>query len=291
MSQPLVARCETPARLRELAEQAARAGGRVARAAFGGESRVRMKPDRSEVTEADLAAERAAIESLRTARPHDAFLAEEQTGAAADPSARPAQVCWVIDPIDGTRNFVRGIPWLATSVAALCDGWPVAGAIYDPLRDVCYTAHRDGGAWEGTRRLEIASAAPSTALDAATGESVRTAPVGRPSKPLIAIPSTRHESARAFVLRALDEFVVRNLGSSSLHLALVAAGRLDAALLAGCKLWDIAAGWLLVTQAGGRMTRPDGGELFPVDLARYAGQDMPCLAAAAWLHSRLVGGG
>ncbi len=297
MSDPHVAHPEAPARLRELAEQAARAGGRVACSAFGTENRVRLKSDRSEVTDADLAAERAVIELLRAARPQDAFLAEEQAGGAGLRAggagfrpADPAQVCWVIDPIDGTRNFIRGVPWFATCVAAVSCGWPIAGAIYDPLRDVCYTAQREGGAWEGSRPLKLASAPP-----AQTGEAPASPPAaalsGRPSRPLVAIPSTRHEMARPLVQRLLDEFVVRNLGSSALHLALVAAGRLDGALLTGCKLWDIAAGWLVVTESGGRMTRLDGGELFPVDLAGYDGAEMPCVAATAWLHSRLVPGG
>lgn len=289
MSRTHAALTETPARLCELAEQAARSGGQVARAAFGGESRVRLKPDRSEVTDADLASERAVIESLRAVRPHDAFLAEEQSVPAGFQPANPAQVCWVIDPIDGTRNFVRGIPWFATCVTAVRNGWPVASAIYDPLRDLCYTAYREGGAWAGSRRLQLASAAPSPAQ--AAGPPVAGTHAGRNPKPLIAIPSTRHDSARALVLRSLEEFVVRNLGSSSLHLALVAAGQLDAALLTGCRLWDIAAGWLLVTQAGGRMTDPDGPELFPVDVTGYAGQEISCLAAAAWLHGRLVQSG
>lgn len=294
MSEPHLARLEPPARLRGLAEQAARAGGRVARAAFGTEGHVRMKPDRSEVTDADLAAEHAVIEFLRIARPYDVFLAEEQTPAAgsspgcADGSAaNPGVVCWVIDPIDGTRNFIRGVPWFATCVTAMSGGWPIASATYDPLRDVCYSAQREGGTWEGSRRLSVASA-HTTLTGEAPASGPATALTGRNPRPLVAIPSTRHETARSLVLRSLDEFVVRNLGSSALHLALVAAGQLDAALLTGCKLWDIAAGWLMVTESGGRMTRLDGGDLFPVDVARYAGAEMPCVAATAWLHSRLV---
>jgi myo-inositol-1(or 4)-monophosphatase len=294
MSDPHVAYPETPAGLRELAEQAARVGGRVACAAFGTENRVRLKSDRSEVTDADLAAERAVIELLRAARPHDAFLAEEQTGVAGfQPGGaglqpvHPARICWVIDPIDGTRNFIRGVPWFATCVAAVSGGWPIAGAIYDPLRDVCYTAQRGEGAWESGRPLKLASL-PPVQTDEAPALPPAAAQTGRHPRPLVAIPSTRHEAARTLVLRSLDEFVVRNLGSSALHLALVAAGRLDGALLTGCKLWDIAAGWLVVTESGGRMTRLDGSELFPVDVAGYSGAEMPCVAATAWLHSRLL---
>ena len=107
--------------LRLLAERAARLGGRLARAYAGAPLGVRLKSDRSEVTDADEATQAALIRELRAARPADAFLTEEvqPPGPEAPPSPCNDRVCWVIDPIDGTRNFVRGLPVYACSVAAM----------------------------------------------------------------------------------------------------------------------------------------------------------------------------
>ena len=189
--------------------------------------------------------------------------------------ASPQSIWWIIDPLDGTRNYVRGVPLFACSVAAMCEGVPVAGAVYDPIGEVMYAADATTGAHVNGRPLSSRAA-----------EAFRPPPGA--DKLVVAIPSARHRRGRALVRAVLERHVVRNLGCTTLHLALVAAGRFDAAVTNNSKLWDIAAGWLLVSQAGGVITGHGGDELFPVDVARYKGGEIPVLAGTRAAHARLL---
>jgi len=297
MSRPRPAgatRVPSPQRLRRLAEGAALIGGRIVRAAYGRSYTVSLKRDGSEVTTIDLTAERGILACLRAQRPQDVFIAEERStpnGRAAPgfwkqrPEARKAEahLVWAIDPLDGTRNFIRGVPLFACSVAALQDGEPVAGAIYDPLRDVLYSAAAGHGAFANGRRLRLTQGA-SRRGNAADG-------VLAPRRRLIvAIPSVRCRMARGLVRRVLAQHVVRNLGTTALHLALVAEGGFDAAISNNSRLWDIAAGALLVIEAGGVISTPDGQALFPLDMRAYRGGPIPTLAGARAAHARLLRG-
>ena len=264
--------------LRELAEHAARAGGDVARQCFHAAYAIRHKADGSEVTEADEAAQAAVIAALRARRPHDALIAEESLedvpGAAA-----PADdvLCWIIDPIDGTRNYVRGIPLYAVAVAAMFGGYPVAAAIYIPDRDDMYSASRAEG-------FLVNGTAP-------TARAVKADTSGRARKPLAGIPSSFHGAAHGVMQDWMSRVVVRNLGSTATHLAMVAAGQFQAALVSGSRLWDIAAGWLLIDLTGGVMTTLDGRPVFPFNVAAYAGEPITSLAACdPQMHARLLPG-
>ncbi len=306
--------------LRELAESAARVGGELARASFGQTQIVSLKADRSEVTETDIAAERAIIAHIRDRRPDDAFIGEEAVGrghggtAAREqgagnrergtesttrkrrpsrnpqspivnpqssipnlqsPIANPQSICWVIDPLDGTRNYVRNLPIFTCAVAAMRGGQPIAGAIFDPTQNVMYSAALGHGVYIDGRRISPAKAASS-------GDDEPKATL------LVGIPSTLRPSIRKLVLHAVRQHVVRNLGSAALHLALVATGGLDAAVFGNSKLWDIAAGALLITEAGGLVTTPNGKPVFPIDLARYAGEEIAVLAGTPEAHARLL---
>ncbi len=266
--------------LRLLAEQAARAGGAVARNAFRSELSVRPKADGSEVTDADEAAQAAIIACLEAQRPGDALLAEE-TLPTAEHKRRPAPagdvISWIIDPIDGTRNYVHGIPLYAVSVAAMFGGLPQAGAIHVPDRDDMYSASAPEGVLLNGRPIP-----PPRPLTPAPG---------RPAKPLVGIPSSLRGAAYDLMQSWIPRVIVRNLGSTAMHLAMVAAGQLQAALSADGRLWDIAAGWLLVKCAGGRTTGLGGGDVFPIDLATYAGEPIPTVAAQdAALHAKLLAG-
>lgn len=263
-------------RLRGLAEAAARAGGDVARRYFGATCDVRLKADGSEVTEADRAAQAAVIAVLRAARPRDAIIAEEEF-VLSDPPPAPTNdnLCWAIDPLDGTRNFVRGIPLYVCSVAALLAGVPLVGAIYDPLRDRLYSASRAEGFF-------INVEPQASCLDSAPR------PTGRNPRPVVALPSTPAGPIAATAHAWLERFVCRNLGSAALHLALVATGELEAMLADNPRLWDVAAGWVLITAVGGRLTSPTGNPLFPLDVSRYNNEEMPLIAAGARLHAQLI---
>jgi myo-inositol-1(or 4)-monophosphatase len=266
--------------LRVLAEQAARAGGLVARQKFGHPCTVRRKPDGSEVTDVDEAAQAAVLACLRAARPQDAVIAEEGladggAGAATRaPVGRPPGApapdagtgfCWIIDPLDGTRNYVQRIPLYTCSVAVAYRGDPAAGALYDPERDEMYSVSQDGPVLlNGEAILPVRPGRPS---DSALG------------RPLVGIPSSLRGPAYALVRGWGPRVIVRNLGSAALHLAMVAVGQLQAAVMSDTRVWDIAAGGLMVMAAGGLLTALDGRPVFPVDLARYAGEPIACLAS------------
>lgn len=242
------------AEIRTLAERACRAGARVAREVFGRVHAVELKPDHTEVTAIDRAAQAAIIEEIERARPADCIVAEEEF-------SRPphgAELTWVIDPIDGTRNFVRGIPFFASAVACVRAGWPLVGAICDPLTDRVYSAQavvHPGGELRGALFIDGQPARP---------------PVGderRLSRPIVAIPSVNpriRTTATELVQDWMSRFIIRDFGSSAQHTVMVALGQLDAAICSG-HLWDVAAGWPMVVAAGGDMLRPDGRRLFPLD--------------------------
>jgi myo-inositol-1(or 4)-monophosphatase len=261
----------SPAALRLIAEHAARTGGRIARGYFGRVSAVRLKGDRSEVCDADEAAQAAIVAELLAQRPEDALLTEETLRLPAgqeSPALSGDRVCWVIDPLDGTRNFVRGIPLYACSVAAMLDGWPICGAIFDPVREVLYSAGGAGG-------LVVAGAGGALA------EDIRARLGGSLGRPVVGIPSSPKGPVAPIAHRWLDRFVCRSLGSTALQLAWVASGELDATLSDNARLWDITAGWTLVTAAGGRVTSPEGRPLFPLAVQAYRGGELPALAARA----------
>ena len=197
------------------------------------------------VTEADREVEQLIRDRLAAARPDDGFLGEE-----SDPQPGTSGITWVVDPIDGTVNYAYGIPHYAVSIAAVT-GEPVPGAweaqaaaVYSPVVDELFRAHRGGGAWLGERRLEVSRVTDAGAL-LATGFGYD--------------PAT-HDGDLARVRRMM--VLARDLrrgGAASLDLAYVAAGRLDGYFERGLKPWDHAAGALLVTEAGGVVGGRSGG--------------------------------
>lgn len=279
--------------LRRWAEEAARIGGRVAREWFGTNPSVRLKADRSEVTDADEAAQAAIVDYLRRQRPDDALLTEEtlrpELGSPSSPTPSADRLCWVIDPIDGTRNFIRGVPLFACSVGVMIGGEPVAGAVYDPVRDELVSADRGGPLllngrpheppkpWETFLESRGTGSQPAAPADA--GQTPRPV-VGLPSMPIGVVAERAHQW--------LDRYVCRCLGSTALHLAYVALGRLEAMLADNARLWDVAAGVVLVRAAGGDAASPNGQPLFPADVAAYCGEQMPIVAAGPRLRARLA---
>jgi myo-inositol-1(or 4)-monophosphatase len=184
------------------------------------------------VTEVDKAAERLIFDRLLTARPGDGFLGEE--GASADSSSG---VQWVVDPIDGTVNFVYGLPQYAVSIAAAVDGKSVAGVVLNVETGERFTATQGGGAYLDGDRLEIVPAdKPLSQRLVATGFSYE----------------ERVKRAQTVAVSALLHEVrdIRRLGSAALDLCAVAAGRVDAYVEEGLNLWDMAAGGLVATEAG-----------------------------------------
>lgn len=192
------------------------------------------------VSTADLKAERTLKAELTRARPGWGLLFEE---GGAEPGADPRHR-WIVDALDGTTNFLHGIPHFAISIAAERDGEIVAGLIYEPARDAMYWAEKGAGAYVNDRRLRVS--ARRRLAEAVIGCEV--VPADDPPA---------HLAALAAVMAATAG--VRQMGSAALALAYVAAGRLDGFWEFGLAPWDMAAGILLVREAGGYVSDLSGG--------------------------------
>jgi len=199
------------------------------------------------VTAADLASEEFILRSLKAAFPQDDFLAEE---SAAQTNASDGTV-WCVDPLDGTVNFVHGIPMYAVSIARLRNGKPDLAVVHLPCLGETFHARKGGGAWLGARQISVSSAAKPLESLLATG-----------------FPYRRHELAdnnlENFQRMFLHQQGVRRMGSAATDLAYVAAGRLDGFWELHLSPWDVAAGVLLVSEAGGIVDTivPGGDYLF-----------------------------
>lgn len=252
--------------------------GRLAREAAGiaapyvSRITVSRKADNSIVTEADHAVQAHVLSEIAAAYPDHAICAEETVRRPQAHAAREAaRFTWVVDPIDGTRNFAASLPCYATAIAVLDGGVPIVGVIYEHNLARLFAATAGGGVMLNDR-----PAGPKTAIPH--------------SDTLVAVPSNKDRLTIEVLARwlATPGIVYRSFGSTALHLALVAQGALDAAFCKRCKLWDIAAGVLMVREAGGRATDPQGNDLVPFDLTRDPHRDLPTLAGRSDVHASLL---
>ncbi|MCC6304355.1 MAG: inositol monophosphatase [Rhodobacteraceae bacterium] len=216
------------------------------------------------VSRADTAAEAILREDLMGGRPTYGWLGEE-TGAAAgeDPTRR-----WIVDPLDGTTNFLHGLPHWAVSVALEHKREIVAAVVYDPLKDELFWAEKGAGAWMNDRRLRVSARPRMIEAIFATGVPF----AGRPG-----LAATLLEFGRLMPRCA----GVRRWGAAALDLAWVAAGRFDGYWERGVNPWDVAAGLLLVREAGGLLAPlREGGNVL---------EDGALLASNAQLHAEFLG--
>ncbi len=194
------------------------------------------------VSSADLKAEKTLRAELKKARPGFGFLLEEGGEVAGDDKSQR----WIIDPIDGTTNFLHGIPNFCISIALERDGELVAGVVYQPLGDEMFHAEKGAGAFLNERRLRVSARRKLEDTLIATGIPFH----GRPG----------HEVFLKELAAVMPTVAgIRRFGSAALDLAYVAAGRCDGYWEAGIKPWDIAAGVVLVRESGGYVTDYDGG--------------------------------
>ncbi|MBW8484744.1 inositol monophosphatase family protein [Actinomadura parmotrematis] len=238
--------------LRDLAVETARETGRmlVDERPAAGPDVVRTKSSPTDVvTQMDRAAEKMIIERIGAARPGDAFLGEE----GGDQGAADGAVRWVVDPIDGTVNYLYDLPDWAVSIAAEVAGRTVAAAIAMPRRGELYTAVEGGGARlhtaSGVRDLRVNTGVPLERALVATGFGY----------------AAERRAHQARVLTGVLPFVrdIRRGGSCCVDLCSLAAGRVDAYFERGVQAWDVAAGRLVVTEAGGRIGGLGGAALGP----------------------------
>jgi myo-inositol-1(or 4)-monophosphatase len=228
----------TPAALERLAATTARTAAELVTATYGRAGAVARKSSPTDVvTDTDLRAEELIRRLLHEATPDAGVLGEEH--ATTQPGAR---LQWVIDPLDGTVNFLYGVPLFAVSVAAALDGEIVAGAVIDVLRDELFSAHLDGGA-----RLD--------------GEPIQVSGCGRLDEALVTTGFSYHARMRdrqgavahRVLSRARD---LRCFGSAALELCWVACARVDAYYQGETEIWDRAAGALIAAEAGARIELP-----------------------------------
>ena len=235
----------TPSGLLQVMIDAARKAGRGLARDFGevSELQVSKKGPADFVSAADIKAEQTLLELLNKARPGYSFLGEERGLVEGTDKTHT----WIVDPLDGTTNFLHGLPHFAVNIALERDGQIVAGVTYNPANADLFWSEKGKGAFMNDRRLRVAARRKLEDCVIATGVPF----AGRPGHGLF--------------LKELHQIAprvagVRRFGSAALDLAWVAAGRFDAYWERNLKPWDIAAGVLMVAEAGGRVTGADGGD-------------------------------
>ena len=244
-------------------EEAVRAGGATV-LDWIGRVKVREKAPADLVTEADFASQETIRRTVLDAFPDHSLLGEEDEGAP-DRAGR-TRFRWIADPLDGTTNFVHRLPHYSVSLALEDNGQLLVGAVFDPNRDECFTAAAGEGAFLNGRPIHTSKVSQLSDALAAVGFPPKT----RPDSP----------DLRVFIeaLRACQ--AIRRTGSSALNLCYLGAGRLDAYWAFSTKIWDVAAGILIVREAGGVATSPEGGDFVLEDARFLAAANRP-------LHAQL----
>jgi myo-inositol-1(or 4)-monophosphatase len=242
---------------------AASEAGRLLMRRFRTAVSVKMKGKADIVTETDVEAQEIVVRRLRRSFPAHGILAEEGLNATPDAEWR-----WILDPLDGTKNFARGIPTFCVAIAAEYRGRVELGVVYDPIHDEMFVGVRRHGAWLNGAPIRVSRVADLRSAFVATGCPHR---VGRYLQS-VALTFGR------FAARSLG---VRDRGAGALDLCYVACGRFDGYWEIDQSPWDIAAGGLIVEEAGGRMSDFRGA---PFDI--YGGETV---ASNKRLHERIVG--
>lgn len=244
---------------------ASEAGGLLKAGAFRGHAAASKRNPGDLVTEYDRRSEALIVKAIRAAYPDDAIIAEE-SGSHLGPPVSDRR--WLVDPLDGTVNFAHGLPLFCVSIALEAGGDLLVGVVEAPALGWSFYAERGGGAWCDGRRLQVSATDTLDASLLATGF-----PYDRKTSP--------QNNFAEFVAIERQAHGVRRPGAAALDLAMVAAGWFDGYWEYKLKPWDVAAGALLVTEAGGRITSPTGGP-FVVDDAEAA-------ATNGRIHAELLG--
>jgi len=224
--------------------EVAREAGALLAAYFERHIGFELKAEYDLVTEADRASEQLVIDRLRSHFPTHSIVAEESGGHAGT-----SDYCWYVDPLDGTTNFAHGFPMFNVTMALEHEGELIAGVIFDPVRNEMFASERESGAYLNNRRIHVST------VDRLNDALVAT---GFPSR-----KRHLHVNVNFYYQLAMLTHGVRRAGSAALDLAYVASGRLDGFWEFGLNPWDMAAGILLIREAGGKCSDMEGG---PVNL-------------------------
>lgn len=228
------------------------------------------------VTEADRASQRLIVAGLRKRYPQDGIVGEESdtgesiTFECPDPGGRN----WVIDPIDGTNNFIAGLGAFCVCIGLLDAGFPVLGVVYDVTRDEAYSAAKGHGAWRDAKQIQAASTPIADSSMLMLTSNLLDARGRCPQWACKWLGQTKLKT--------------RILGSAALEAVQVAAGVAHGAITVNGKLWDATAPAAVVLEAGGITTDFTGKPIFPYKLANYEGAKVPFLAAAPQAHAELL---
>ena len=248
----------------EVASRLALLGGRIALDRFH-RARVEWDADGSIVTDADLDIQHTLAAEIAATFPDDGVVGEE-----AEAGVRPAaRYAWVLDPIDGTNNFARGIPGFSISVGVLRDGMPFAGAVYDPVARWLFNGCAGRGAWLNDRPLRT-----------------RAEPLS--ARSLVSLRMPWSGAPPPFAEDWLRRYRLRRFGSTALHLCYAAIGALDVVHDDRASLREVAGAAPVLLEAGGRLSTDDGAPLFPASRAAGRGGTMRVLAGNPASHPQAL---
>jgi myo-inositol-1(or 4)-monophosphatase len=253
----------------------ARKAGHIVSDSYGKVQRLVKRQDEA-VSDADRASQRFIAAELKKKFPSDGLVGEEnETGDAITFESRnPAGRNWIVDPIDGTNNFLGGLGIFAVCIGLLDQGQPVLGVVHDVTRNETYFAAQGQGAWLNDRKIRALQT-----------------PISNNTMLMLTSNLLNNQGvAPNFPSRWLAQtnWKIRILGSAALEAAQVAAGVAHGAITLNGKLWDIAASAAIVLEAGGIVTDPNGQPIFPFDLRNYTGAKVPFLASAPAAHGQLL---
>lgn len=243
--------------------ETARDAGRLLLEKFGRTLAVTKKGDINLVTEADLASEALIVERIRSHFPKHAILAEESGEAVIDGHS---ELKWIIDPLDGTTNFAHGYPCFCVTIALEHNGEVVVGVTYDPTRDELFSAERGRGASLNNKPIRVSGCEELSEALLVTGFPYDI--------------KRREDFARHLTQFLLNSRGVRRDGSAAIDMAYVACGRFDGFWEEGLNAWDMAAGVLLIEEAGGQVSNYDG--------TRFNIYSPPILASNGLIHLQMA---
>jgi len=248
-----------------LVQEIARRAGAVLRDGFGRVTHVEHKGATDLVTDYDRRSEDLILAALRARFPDHAVLAEESGASGGD--GTPGGYRWLVDPLDGTTNFAHGLPTFAVSIALTLDNRPIVGVVYDPMRDEMFAAEAGRGATLNGDPIRVSAETSLQEALLATGFTYD-------------LRNARRDNFKEFEEIHFQVQGIRRAGAAALDGAWVGAGRLDGYWEFGMKPWDIAAGALIVEEAGGRASTAEGG-------ADFVSSDS-ILVSNGHLHERML---
>jgi len=246
---------------KKVAVEAALKSGLFVKRSMGRTMIISYKARNNIVTDTDKRSEKIIVKMIRSAFPDHSILAEEERPKVSDSPYK-----WIVDPLDGTTNFVRSFPFFCVSIALEERGRPILGVVYEPMRDELFLAEEGRGAYLNNKRIRVSKVRGLERSFLATGFSYRR--------------DKCHESVKDFRNFLMRSMAIRRAGSAAIDLAYVACGRFDGFWEMDLKPWDSAAGALIVREAGGLVTRFDG--------SAYTHYDKEILATNSLIHNAMI---